>query len=504
MPNSLTITQAHAKLKSKDISCVELVQACLDHIDEVDGKIHAVIFNNGEQALKKAKEIDAKGRFGNPLTGIPYLAKDVFCEKGVPTTGCSDILRGKRGGPSERLGRAGRDYVPPYDSTTTKRLNAVGAISIGKANSDEFTMGSSTETSCYGVTRNPHDQSRVAGGSSGGSAAAVAADECLFALGTDTGGSIRQPASFCGCVGLKVTYGRTSRYGVMSMASSLDTIGCLTKTVEDTAIILQTIAGDDEFDATTPDVPVPNYAEELGKGIKGLKIGLPKEYFVEGMDKEVEAAVKNATKTFEELGATIHEVSLPHTKYGIATYYIICPSEISSNMARYDGIRYGHSVKDAKNLTEYYERVRSEGFGDEVKRRIMVGTYALSAGYIDAYYYKALKVRTLVKQDFEKAFEEVDVLLAPVAPTPAFTIGEKTTDPVQMYLGDVFTVPASLAGIPGISIPCLPPEAPAGAKGGGFTKNNLPIGLQIMGPQFGEDIILRTAHAFEKKRGTHD
>ena len=491
MLNTLTITEAHAKLKKKEISAEELVRACLEQIEKRNPELNAVVFNNGEAALKRAKEIDAKGVFDHPLAGIPYLGKDVFCEKGVPTTACSNILRGTslrdvRHAAERRATPAGKTYCPPYDSTTTKRLSAAGAISLGKANTDEFTMGSSTETSCYGVTKNPHDTSRVAGGSSGGSAAAVAADMCLFALGTDTGGSIRMPASYCGCVGLRVTYGRTSRYGVMSMASSLDTIGALTKTVEDTAIVLQTIAGKDPLDATTSSTPVPDYINALGGDIQGMKIGLPKEYFVDGMDSEVENAVRQAVEKLKKLGATVSEISLPHTKYAVATYYILCPCEVSSNMARYDGIRYGHSTKDAKNLVEYYETVRSEGFGDEVKRRIMIGTYALSAGYYDAYYRKAQKVRTLIAKDFEKAFEKVDIILSPVTPNPAFTIGIHSDDPIAMYLEDMFAIPQVMAGIPAISVPC------------GVSKGGLPIGIQLMGPQFEEARLLRVGDAWEQ------
>jgi aspartyl-tRNA(Asn)/glutamyl-tRNA(Gln) amidotransferase subunit A len=489
MPNTLTIHEAHQKLKNKKLSATELVRSCLDRIEEIDDSLNAVIYNNGEQALQQAKAIDARGDFSHPLTGIPYLTKDVFCEKGVPTTGCSNILRGEKGG---------KTYCPPYDSTTTKRLKAVGAISLGKTNTDEFTMGANTETSCYGVTRNPHDHTRVAGGSSGGSAAAVAAHECLFALGTDTGGSIRQPAGFCGCTGMRVTYGRTSRYGVMSMASSLDTIGALTKNVEDTAIVLQAIAGKDPFDATTSAEPVPDYRKALTGDIKGMKIGLPKEYFIDGLDPEVEKAVRDAIQKLEGLGAKIIDISLPHTKYAVAVYYILCPSEVSSNMARYDGIRFGHTSKDARNLIEYYENVRSEGFGDEVKRRIMIGTYALSAGYFDAYYRKAQKVRTLIKRDFEEAFREVDIIASPVSPTPAFKIGAHIDDPIAMYVEDVFLCSQVLAGIPAISVPCLPSDAlQSKAKESGKSKGGLPIGLQLMGPQFGEEVILNAAYSYE-------
>ncbi|HLD71525.1 MAG TPA: Asp-tRNA(Asn)/Glu-tRNA(Gln) amidotransferase subunit GatA [Candidatus Peribacteraceae bacterium] len=483
MLSALTITEAHGKLQKKEISCVELVQSCIDRIEKIDQSLNAVIFRNFERALLQAKKVDEQGVSDHPLSGIPYLAKDVYCEEGVQTTGCSNVLRNK-------------NYVPPFDSTTTKRLKNAGAISIGKTNTDEFTMGGSTETSCYGVTRNPWDTTRVAGGSSGGSAAGVAADECLFALGTDTGGSIRQPASFCNVTGLRTTYGRTSRYGVMSMASSLDTIGPITKNVEDLAIILQAIAGKDPLDGTTDDVPVPDYRAALKKDMKGLKIGIPREYFIEGVNPEVEAAVREAANVLRNLGATIAEISLPYTKYGVATYYVLSPSEVSSNMARYDGIRFGHSVNDPKDLLEYYFRVRSEGFGAEVKRRIMIGTYALSAGYYDAYYRQAQKVRTLIKQDFADAFQTVDVVLSPVAPNPPWIVGAYSGDPVSMYLEDAFTIPQAMAGIPAISVPC------------GFAKPQeslpeLPIGLQIMGPQWGEEAVLRAGYAYEQATEWH-
>ncbi|MDD5041567.1 MAG: Asp-tRNA(Asn)/Glu-tRNA(Gln) amidotransferase subunit GatA [Candidatus Peribacteraceae bacterium] len=486
MLSSLTIAQAHERLKNKSLSAVELARSCIERIESVDTSLNAVVHRNFDRALEEAKKADKKGTFDHPLAGIPYLAKDVFCEEGVPTTACSNILKDK-------------DFIPPFDSTTTKRLKEKSAVSLGKTNTDEFTMGASTETSCYGVTKNPWDRTRVAGGSSGGSAAAVAADECLFALGTDTGGSIRQPAGFCGCTGLKVTYGRTSRYGVLSMASSLDSIGVLTKTVEDAAIVLGAIAGKDPLDATTGGMPVPDYTQTLRKGVKGMKIGLPKEYFIKGMDPQVETAVRAAAKVYVSLGATIVDVSLPHSPYAIATYYVIVPSEVSSNMARYDGVRFGHTVPERDSLIEYYERVRSSGFGDEVKRRIMIGTYALSAGYYDAYYRQAQKVRTLIKHDFEQAFENVDCLLAPVAPTPAFKIGAHTGDPVQMYLEDIFTAPVNLAGIPGLSIPC------------GFSKTvtpsgvgELPVGMQLLGPQWGEEVILRAGYAYEQATEWHN
>ena len=479
MTNSLTISQAHKKLKSKEISSEELVRSCLDRIEKVDKKLNAFVFLDGEKALEQAKKIDLKGKFDNPLTGIPYTTKDVYCEEGVPTTACSNMLRDK-------------DYVPPFDATTVKRLKENGAISLGKTNTDEFTQGASTESSCYGVTSCPWDTGRVAGGSSGGSAASVAADECLFSIGTDTGGSIRQPAAFCGCAGLRTTYGRTSRYGVMSMASSFDTIGPLAKNVEDIALILQAISGHDPLDSTSGKVDVPNYSSALKQGVKGMKFGLPKEYFVEGIDPEVEAAVKQAAKTLEGLGASVEEVSLPHTEFSIATYYVLIPSEVSSNMARYDGIRYGHTEAGAEDLVDYYFKSRTAGFGDEVKRRIMIGTYALSAGYYDAYYRQAQKVRALIKKDFDDVFKKVDALLAPVTPTPAFKIGAHENDPLALYLEDIFTVAQPMAGITALSIPC------------GFSKDNLPIGLQIMGGQWQESTVLRIGSAFEKATEFHN
>lgn len=466
------------KLKKKEISSEELTRSCIERIESVDTKLNAVVHRNFERAIDVAKAADKKGSFDSPLSGIPYLAKDVYCEAGVPTTGCSNMLRNK-------------DYVPPFDSTTTKRLKNAGAISIGKTNTDEFTMGGSTETSCYGVTRNPWDTLRVAGGSSGGSAAAVAADEAIFALGTDTGGSIRQPASFCSIAGIRPTYGRTSRYGVMSMASSLDTIGPMCKSVEDLAIVLEAISGKDTMDGTTSDRPVPHYRGALKKDLKGVRIGLPKEYFIKELNAETEAAVRAAAKVLTELGATVTEMSLPHTKYALAAYYVLCPSEVSSNMARYDGLRFGHTVKKAADLVDYYQRARSEGFGSEVKRRIMIGTYALSAGYFDAYYLKAQKVRTLISQDFEEAFKKFDLIISPVAPTPAFSIGAHNDDPVSMYLEDVFMDGAVMAGIPALSVPC------------GFSGKGLPIGLHMMGPQWGEQAILNAAYAYEQATEWH-
>lgn len=479
MLSSLTISEAQAKLKKKEISSEELTRSCIERIEKIDEKLNAVVHRNFDAAIDAAKKIDQKKSFESPLAGIPYLAKDVYCEAGVPTTGCSNMLREK-------------NYIPPFDSTTTKRLKNAGAISIGKTNTDEFTMGASTETSCYGVTRNPWDTTRVAGGSSGGSAAAVAADEAIFALGTDTGGSIRQPAGFCGIAGLRVTYGRTSRYGVMSMASSLDTIGPMCKTVQDLAIVLEAIAGKDVMDGTTSDKPTEPYSK-LTNTVKGLRIGLPKEYFIDGIRPDCEKAIRDAAALYKSMGAELIDISLPHTKYAVATYYVLCPSEVSSNMARYDGIRYGHapSGKIPKDLVEYYQRARSEGFGAEVKRRIMIGTYTLSAGYFDAYYLKAQKVRTLIRKDFDDAFQNVDVILSPVSPHPAFKVGANSADPVAMYLEDVFTVAQVMAGIPCLSVPC------------GMSKEGLPIGLQLMGPQWGEQTILNAAYAYEQATEWH-
>ena len=483
MLSSLTISEAHEQLKARKVRCTELVQACIDRITVVDAQLNAVIYRNFDAALAAAKKVDTEGGFDHLLTGIPYLTKDVYCEEGVPTTACSNILREK-------------NYIPPFDSTTTKRLKAVGAISLGKTNTDEFTMGASTETSCHGSSRNPWDTTKTSGGSSGGSAAGVAASEGIFGLGTDTGGSIRQPAGLCGVCGLRPTYGRTSRYGVMSMASSLDTVGPLTRSVEDIAIVLHAIAGKDPLDSTTADTPVPDYHAELKKGARGFKIGVPREYFIDGMSPDVEASVKAAAEVYRSLGATVIDISLPHTKYSLATYYIICPSEVSSNMARFDGIRFGHTVPKPGSLLDYHERVRSSGFGPEVKRRIMIGTYALSAGYYDAYYRQAQKVRTMIAQDFLDAFQKVDVIIAPVSPTPAFTVGAHIDDPVAMYLEDIFMDAVVMAGIPALAIPC------------GFSpvRNNvpqLPIGLQIIGPQWQEGTILRAAYAYEQATQWH-
>lgn len=481
--STLTVAEASRRLREGSVKAVELTQACIERIEAVDGQLNAVVCKTFDRALEQAKKIDASiPAERGALAGVPYLTKDVFCEEGVPSTVASNVLRGVNGG---------KDYLPPFDSTTTRKLKEAGAISLGHANTDEFVMGSSTESSCYGPSKNPWDVTRVPGGSSGGSAAGVAADECVFATGTDTGGSIRQPAALTGTTGLKVTYGRVSRYGVIAMTSSLDTIGPICKTAEDCAMVLQAIAGKDPMDATTPDVPVPAYSSLLEGSVKGMKIGLPREYFAAGLHPDVEASVKDAVKAFEEMGATIVDVSLPHTKYGVATYYVLCPCEVSSNLARFDGIRYGASDKDADSLIDYYERVRSGGFGSEAKRRIMIGTHALSAGYYDAYYRQAQKVRTLTKRDFEEAFQTVDLLLTPTTPNPAFPIGSKTNDPVTMYMEDVCTIPASLAGVPALSLPC------------GFTKDNLPVGLQIIGPAFEEGRVLMAGHQYQLRTDWH-
>lgn len=481
MIHSLTIHEAREGLAQKKFSSLELTKACLERIKNLDPMLKSYTFVSKEIALEQAERADetfTKNPKQNPLFGIPAALKDVFCTAGVRTTACSNILK---------------NFIPPYDATTVKKLKAAGMVLLGKTNTDEFTCGSSTETSCFGTSHNPWDLDHTPGGSSGGSAAAVAADECIYALGTDTGGSIRQPSSYCGITGLKVTYGRVSRFGVISMASSLDTIGPMAKDVHDIALIMNVIAGHDPYDATTPRVSVPDYTQALeAKNLRGMKIGLPKEYFLPGMDSEVEKAVRNGVKELERLGAQIQEISLPYSKYGLAVYYILCPSEVSANMARYDGIRFGPgSTKDGDDLYEYYLRARGEGFGDEMKRRIMIGTYALSAGYYDAYYLKAQKVRTLVKQDFEKAFQRVDIILTSTTPTPAFTIGQNTADPVQMYLEDIFTVSMNIAGVPALAVPC------------GFSTNNLPIGMQVIGPQFGEERLIKVGAVYQRETDWH-
>ncbi len=475
----LTIHEANAYLASGKFTAVELAQSVIDRILAVDNDVQAYLTLMPEEALAQAHAADERRAAGEdaPLLGIPLAIKDVLCTEGIPTTCGSRILE---------------NFVPPYDGTAVARLKAAGAIIMGKTNTDEFAMGSSTENSAFFTTHNPWDLSRVPGGSSGGSGAAVAAGECLGALGTDTGGSVRQPAALCGVVGLKPTYGRVSRYGLVAFASSLDQIGVLTKNVTDAALLLGVIAGHDPRDSTSMDVPVPDYNSGLqdNDGLEGMRVGVPKEYFIEGMQPEVEMAVRAAVDQLPGLGAEIIEVSLPHTDYALPVYYIIAQAEASANLARYDGVRYGLRVDD-DDLIEMYKASRGRGFGPEVKRRIMLGTYALSAGYYDAYYLKAQKARTLIKADFDATFEQVDVIVAPTSPTTAFRIGEKTDDPLQMYLSDVFTLSMNLAGICGLSLPC------------GFDTGGLPIGLQVMGPAFGEEAVLRVAHAYEEATEWH-
>jgi len=472
MLTDLTIHELGARFRQNDATPTEAAREYLDRIAALDPKVKAYLTVTPEAALARAAEADARFKTGaplGPLDGVPLGLKDVLCTRGVRTTAGSKILEG---------------FVPPYDATVVARLARAGAVILGKLNMDEFAMGSSTENSGYFATRNPWDLSRVPGGSSGGSAAAVAADLAAATLGTDTGGSIRQPAAFCGTVGLKPTYGRVSRYGLIAFASSLDQIGPFAKDVEDAALMLQAIAGHDPMDSTSAAVPVPDYAAGLGQGVEGLKVGIPAEYFIEGLDPEVETAVRAAIEILKGLGAKTESVSLPHTEYGLAAYYVIGPAEASSNLARYDGVKYGLRVPGARDLIDMYSRTRGAGFGAEVKRRVMLGTYALSAGYYDAYYGKAQKVRTLVQRDFQKAFERVDVIVAPTTPSAAFRTGEKE-DPLSMYLNDVFTIPVNLAGLPGVSVPA------------GFTKGGLPVGLQVIGKAFDEAAVLRTAKAYE-------
>jgi len=457
---------------------VELTKATLERIAEIEDKIHAYVTITEDIALKQAEEADDCIRSGNitPLTGVPVLIKDVICTKGIRTTCSSKMLE---------------NFIPPYDATVMKKLKAQKMVILGKGNMDEFAMGSSTEHSAFFPTYNPWDLSRVPGGSSGGAAAAVASNEAIYALGSDTGGSIRQPAGFCSVVGLKPTYGRVSRFGLVAFASSLDQIGPITKDVTDCALVMNAIAGYDPMDSTSVSYPVPDYTSCLNRDLKGLRIGIPKEYFVEGMQEGVKSALEAAVKKLRELGAEIDwEASLPSTKYALAAYYIVAPSEASANLARYDGVKYGFSEQKASSVIEAMERTRQLGFGSEVKRRIMLGTYALSAGYYDAYYLKAQKVRTLIKQEFEQAFEKYDALVTPTSPTVAFKLGEKLEDPMQMYLSDVCTLPINIAGVPAISIPA------------GFA-HGLPIGMQIMGKPFTEETMLRIAFAYEQATDWH-
>jgi len=476
--NQLTIHEAHELLKARQLSSVELTRACLERISRTEPKVHALVAVTDELALKQAQKADqliARGD-AHPLTGIPAIIKDNMCTKGIPTTCSSKMLQ---------------NFIPPYDATVVEKLSDCGAVIMGKANMDEFAMGSSTEHSAFFTTHNPWDPSRVPGGSSGGSAVAVAADETIYALGSDTGGSIRQPAGFCSVTGMKPTYGRVSRYGLVAFASSLDQIGPLTKDITDCAIVLNAIAGYDNRDSTSVPEPTPDYTQCLTADLKGLDIGVPKEYFVQGMQKEVETAMRAAINRLEELGAKVDwEVSLPSTPYALAAYYIIAPSEASANLARYDGVKYGFSYTDTDSMWEALEKTRQFGFGDEVKRRIMLGTYALSAGYYDAWYLKAQKVRTLIRREFDQAFEKYDVLVTPTSPTTPFKIGEKMDDPLQMYLSDVCTLPINIAGLPAISIPA------------GFG-DGLPIGMQIIGKPFGEEAILKVAYAYEQATDWH-
>ncbi|MBD2414139.1 aspartyl/glutamyl-tRNA amidotransferase subunit A [Nostoc calcicola FACHB-389] len=478
----VSIRELHEQLVKKERSAVEITQEALERIQALEPKLHSFLCVTAERALEQAGTVDAKIAAGEEiglLAGIPVGIKDNMCTKGIPTTCGSRILE---------------NFVPPYESTVTQKLADAGAVMVGKTNLDEFAMGSSTENSAYQVTANPWDLSRVPGGSSGGSAAAVAAEECVVALGSDTGGSIRQPASFCGVVGMKPTYGLVSRYGLVAYASSLDQIGPFGNTVEDAAILLNAIAGYDPQDSTSLKVPIPNYAASFKPDFKPrglLRIGIIKETFGEGLDSVVEEAVTKAVDQLQSLGAEIHIVSCPRFRYGLPTYYIIAPSEASANLARYDGVKYGYRAADADNLLSMYTRTRATGFGTEVKRRIMIGTYALSAGYYDAYYLKAQKVRTLIKQDFEKAFGAVDVLVCPTSPTTAFKAGEKTTDPLSMYLNDLMTIPVNLAGLPSLSVPC------------GFDEQGLPIGLQLIGNVLREDQLFQVAYAYEQSTTWH-
>jgi aspartyl-tRNA(Asn)/glutamyl-tRNA(Gln) amidotransferase subunit A len=479
--NKLTISALTGKLAKREVSAREIMQFCLDQIGRVDAKIHAFISYDAQDALAQATAADKEISGGvthqqKPLLGIPIAIKDVLAVKNQPLNCASKIL--------------GR-FTSPYDATVIEKLRGAGAIVFGRCNMDEFAMGSSTENSAFGVTRNPWDIERIPGGSSGGSAAAVAADETIASLGTDTGGSIRQPAALCGVVGLKPTYGRVSRYGLVAFASSLDQVGPFTKNVSDSATLLGVLSGLDSRDSTSVPQPVPNYAKALDGNIRGLKLGLPKEYTIGGLDPEVKSAIDAAVKTFQDLGAEIVEISLPHTDYAVATYYIIATAEASANLARFDGVRYGARV-DGSDFWGLYSNTRGAGFGAEVKRRVILGTYVLSSGYYDAFYLRAQKVRTLIRKDFLDAFGKVDAIVTPTTPTAAFKIGAKSDDPLQMYLSDIFTISCNLAGICGISVPC------------GFTQSpKLPIGLQLLGKPFGEETLFRIAHAYEQSHPWH-
>lgn len=474
-----TALQIKTKILSKEVRASEFIDQLFGRIKNVEPSIQAYITINEEEAFKKAIEIDKKIENAEKvglLAGIPVAVKDNICTRNLYTTCASEILK---------------KFIPPYDAFVVNRLKEEDAIIIGKTNLDEFAMGSSTENSCYKVTRNPWNLEYVPGGSSGGSAAAVAADLSLIALGSETGGSVRQPAALCGVVGVKPTYGRVSRYGLVAFGSSLDQVGTVTKDVGDAALILQVIAGYDLHDSTSANVPVPDYLNGIDSGINGLRIGIPKEYFAAGLNADVLKALKDALKVYEHLGAKVIDISLPHTEYAVAVYYIVANAEASSNLARYDGVRYGYRASRSNGIIDMYCRTRSEGFGNEVKRRIMLGNYALSSGYYDAYYLKASKVRNLIKQDFDVAFEKVDCIICPTSPAPAFKIGERANNPLEMYLSDIYTIPANLAGIPGISIPC------------GFSKEVLPIGMQILAKHFEEKKLLQIAYAFEQETDFH-
>jgi aspartyl-tRNA(Asn)/glutamyl-tRNA(Gln) amidotransferase subunit A len=477
-PLALPASELAAALRAREVSASQLAEAALQRVADVDERVHAFLSVTGEMAREQAEDVDRRLGLGQelpPAAGIPIALKDVLAVKGVTATCGSRILE---------------NYRPPYDSTVWSRMRAAGAVLVGKTNCDEFAMGSSGENSAYGVTRNPWDLDRVPGGSSSGSAAAVASGMATWALGTDTGGSVRQPAALCGVVGLKPTYGRISRYGLIAFASSLDHVGTFTRTTRDAALMLSTLAGVDPKDATSIDEPASDYTEELDAGVAGLRVGVITESFAEGVEPGVSDSFRSAIQRLEGLGATCEEVSLPNADYAFSAYYLLAPAECSSNLARYDGVRYGHRTKEpVDDVVQMMMKTRGEGFGDEVKRRIVLGTYSLSAGYYDAYYGQAQKVRTLVIRDYQKAFERFDVLLSPTSPTTAFRIGERTDDPIKMYLSDIFTIPADLAGVPSISIPC------------GLDEDGLPVGLQFTGPLLGERAILRAAHAFEQDLG---
>ena len=474
----VTLVQALERLRKKEISSVELTQAFFKRIEEVDSRVGAYLHLTQDLALEQAREADAKIKAGEnlPLLGLPLAIKDLICVRGEKTTCASRILE---------------NFVSPYDATVARKLKEAGAVFLGKVNMDEFAMGSSNENSAFHLARNPWDLARVAGGSSGGSAAAVAAQECLAALGSDTGGSIRQPAAFCGITGLKPTYGRVSRFGLVAFASSLDQIGPMTKTVEDAACLMNVISGHDPFDSTSADVAVPDFLAGLDRDLKGLRVGIPREYFAEGLDPEVEQSVRAAIAQLESMGMQTVDVSLPHTEHAVAAYYILACAEASTNLSRYDGVRYGFRSEKSDSLHSMYTNTREEGFGEEVKRRILLGTFVLSSGYYDAYYLKGQKVRTLIRQDFDRAFEQCDLIAGPVSPVPAFKIGEKMDDPLQMYLSDIYTISANLAGLPGLSIPC------------GHNAGNLPIGLQLLGKAFDEATLLAVGHRFQQATDHH-